>query len=190
MPKYAMIYDAQKCIGCQSCTIACKSENNVPEGFFRLQVKIKGPFGLSPNLHFKFERHSCEMCENTPCVSVCPTKASFMDENGIVDIDKDKCVGCLYCVAACPYGARYVNPQTKTPDKCNFCKHTHLKIAGEPACVSVCPTDALVFGDLSANDDAIHQILAQKPYFTRKANLGTKPKLFVLPEKKGGINYE
>lgn len=63
MPKYAMIYDAQKCIGCQSCTIACKSENNVPESFFRLQVKIKGPFGTSPNLHFKFERHSCEMCE-------------------------------------------------------------------------------------------------------------------------------
>ena len=123
MPKYAMIYDAQKCIGCQSCTIACKSENNVPEGFFRLQVKIKGPFGTSPNLHFKFERHSCEMCENTPCVSVCPT-------------------------------------------------------------------DALVFGDLNAPNDSIHQILAQKPHFTRKAHLGTKPKLFVLPENKGGISYE
>ena len=190
MPKYAMIYDAQKCIGCQACTIACRSENDVPDGLFRLQVKVKGPFGASPKLHFKFERHSCEMCENTPCVSVCPTKASFMDENGIVDIDKDKCVGCLYCVAACPYKARFVNPASKTPDKCNFCKHTHLKTAGEPACVSVCPTDALVFGDLSVENDKIHQILATKSYFTRKANLGTKPKLFILPERKGGIDYE
>ena len=176
MQKYAMIYDAQKCIGCQSCTIACKSENEVPDGFYRLQVKIKGPFGESPKLHFKFERHSCEMCENTPCVSVCPTNASFMDENGIVDIDKDKCVGCLYCVAACPYKARYVN--------------THLKVAGVPACVSVCPTDALVFGDLNMPSDEILQILSQKPHFTRKAHLGTKPKLFILPENKGGISYE
>lgn len=187
MPKYAMIYNAQKCIGCQACTIACKSENNVPDGFYRLQVKIKGPEGIFPHLSFDFSRHSCEMCEHTPCVSVCPTHASFMDENGIVDIDADKCVGCLYCVAACPYSARYVNPESKVPDKCNFCKHTHLKNFGEPACVSVCPTDALVFGDLANPNDEIHTILAKQPYGVHKPHLGTKPKLFIVPNSKGGI---
>lgn len=186
MPKYAMIHDMQKCIGCQGCTIACRSENEVPDKFYRLRVKIKGPYGKSPELSFKFFRHSCEMCENTPCVSVCPTHASFVDENGIVDIDAKKCVGCLYCVAACPYDARYVNPETKIPDKCNFCKHTHLKNFGQPACVSVCPTDALIFGDLDDMDSPIYEYLSKKPYVRNKEYLGTKPKLFIIANEKGG----
>lgn len=190
MPKYAMVYDSVKCIGCQACTIACRSENDIPDRFFRLKVKVKGPYGTFPKLAFDFSRHSCEMCENTPCVSVCPTHASFMDENGIVDIDGDKCVGCLYCVAACPYNARFVNPKTKIPDKCNFCKHTHLAKFGEPACVSVCPTDALVFGDLQNESDEINKVLANNAFITKKPYLGTKPKLFIIPTNKGGIKYE
>lgn len=187
MAKYAMIHDSIKCIGCQGCTIACRSENAVPDGFFRLKVKMDGPHGVFPNLSFNYVRHSCEMCEHTPCVTVCPTHASFMDEDGIVDIDANKCVGCLYCVVACPYNARYVNPETKVPDKCNFCKHTHLKQYGEPACVAVCPTDALIFGDLDDPNSPIFDILSTKPFITNKPYLGTKPKLFVIPNNKGGI---
>lgn len=185
--KYAMVFNSELCIGCQSCSVACKSENEVPEGLYRLKVKIQGPKGIFPNLSFDFERFSCQMCENTPCVTVCPTFASFMDENGIVDIDADKCVGCLYCISACPYNARFLNTKTKVPDKCNFCKDTHLKLHGEPACVSVCPTDALVFGDLDNPKDAIYDVLSKNNYVRKKEHLGTKPKLFTIPTKKGEI---
>ncbi|AJC91154.1 polysulfide/thiosulfate reductase, subunit B [Campylobacter subantarcticus] len=185
--KYAMIFDSQKCIGCQACTIACKSENNIPDGLYRLKVKITGPYGKFPKLNFNFERFSCQMCENTPCVTVCPTHASFMDSNGVVDIKEDLCVGCLYCIGACPYGARFLNPETKIPDKCNFCKDTHLKLHGEPACVSVCPGNALIFGDLDNENDVIYDVLSKKNFIRKKEYLNTKPKLFIIPTKKGEI---
>lgn len=185
--KYAMIFNAQLCIGCQSCSIACRSENEIPDGLYRLRVKVNSPKGVFPKLAFDFERFSCQMCEHTPCVSVCPTKASFMDDNGIVDIDAKKCVGCLYCIAACPYNARFLNTKTKIPDKCDFCKDTHLKSDGEPACVSVCPTDALTFGDLENPNDKIYEALSAQNFVRRKEHLGTKPKLFTIPNRKGEI---
>ncbi|TKX32903.1 4Fe-4S dicluster domain-containing protein [Campylobacter aviculae] len=188
--KYAMVFNSQLCIGCQSCSIACRSENKVPDGLYRLRVKIQGPKGLFPNLIFDFERFSCQMCEDAPCVSVCPTHASFIDENGIIDIDSDKCVGCLYCIGACPYNARFLDTKTKIPNKCNFCKNTHLKNYGEPACVSVCPTSALIFGDLNNPKDPIYDVLNNHNYVRRKEHLGTKPKLFIIPNKKGEISYE
>lgn len=188
--KYAMIFNTQKCIGCQACTIACRSENSVPEGLYRLQVKIKGPKGIFPNLVFDSKRHSCQMCENAPCVACCPTKASFIDENGIVDIDANKCVGCLYCIAACPYNARFLDPKSKIPNKCNFCKDTHLKFYGEPACVRVCPSDALIFGDLENINDPLYSVLSKKNYIRYKEYLKTKPKLLIIAASKGEINYE
>ncbi len=189
MPKkYGMIHDDNLCIGCQACSIACRAENKVPESVYRLQVHIKGPEKL-PNgtLKYTYHRQSCVQCENTPCVSVCPTKASYKDENGIVSVDVDLCVGCLYCVAACPYQARYVDPVTKAPGKCDFCKETRLKRGEEPACVTVCPTDALIFGDLNDPKSALNKVLSTKVTVRNKESLGTNPKLFIVPNRRGGI---
>ncbi len=101
---YVMLHDEKRCIGCQACTVACKVLNDVPEGFSRLQVQIRSPEHEPEVLsHFQFVRVSCQHCEDAPCVSVCPTGASFRDENGIVQMDKSRCIGCDYCVAACPF---------------------------------------------------------------------------------------
>jgi polysulfide reductase chain B len=186
--KYGMIHDENLCIGCQACSIACRSENDIPESVYRLQVRVLGPKKLPDgNMIFEFHRQSCVHCENTPCVTVCPTGASFVDENGISLVNTDICVGCLYCNAACPYDARFVNPLKHAPDKCTFCKESRLGRGEEPACVSVCPTEAIVFGDINDPTSKISKVLSQRPTYHQKADLGTEPKMFIVPNKKGGI---
>ncbi|MEG1214495.1 MAG: thiosulfate reductase electron transport protein PhsB, partial [Leclercia sp.] len=164
---YVMLHDEKRCIGCQACTVACKVLNDVPEGFSRLQVQIRSPEHEPEVLsHFQFVRVSCQHCEDAPCVSVCPTGASFRDENGIVQVDKSRCIGCDYCVAACPFHVRYLNPQTGIADKCNFCADTRLEVGQSPACVSVCPTDALKFG--RRDDPEIQHWINQKEVYRQQ----------------------
>lgn len=185
--RYVLVHDENKCIGCQACNVACRSENNVPESVTRLQVRIEGPYGNFPNLHFKYNRVSCEQCENAPCVKVCPTGAAYVNDDGIVSINESKCVGCLYCVAACPYKVRFINPETRVPDKCDFCKSTRLARGEDPACVSVCPTQALVFGDANDVNSEVRQVLDTKANYQQKVNLGTEPRVYRIPSRKGGI---
>lgn len=187
--KYGMIYNENLCIGCQACNIACRSENKIPEGVYRLQVWVQGPNEL-PNgkLGFNYHRQSCVQCDTTPCVSVCPTKASFVNADGIVLVDNNLCIGCLYCIAACPYQARYVHPKTKAPDKCTFCHESRLSRGEEPACVVVCPTDALIFGDIKDTKSKISKVLSEHVTYRQKESLGTNPKMFIVPNRKGGIN--
>ncbi|MBY5922666.1 4Fe-4S dicluster domain-containing protein [Ferrimonas balearica] len=185
--RYVMVHDENKCIGCQACNVACRSENQTPEGVTRLQVRIEGPHGNFPNLHFKYNRVSCEQCEDAPCVKVCPTGAAYVGEDGIISIKEEKCVGCLYCVAACPYKVRFINPETRVPDKCNFCKDTRLARGELPACVSVCPTQALTFGDANDPNSPVRELLDTSINFQNKAHLGTKPRVYRIPGRKGGI---
>ncbi|MSN95769.1 4Fe-4S dicluster domain-containing protein [Campylobacter sp. FMV-PI01] len=188
MKKYAMIYDENLCIGCQGCLVACKNENKVPDGVSRLEVhsNMKGSF---PNLKIDFQRHSCVMCDESPCVDVCPTHASFKLDNGITMIDERTCIGCKYCILACPYDARYVDPITHAVSKCTFCFDTRVGRGDEPACVSVCPTDALIFGDLNDENSFIRKVASQNSLSFPKQELGTKPKLAFIKNKKGGY-YE
>lgn len=140
-----MLHDEKRCIGCQACTAACKVVNNVPAGFNRVQVQIRSPKKLGSHERFEFFRVSCQHCKNAPCVSACPTGASYIDEHGVVRIHDEKCVGCDYCIAACPYHVRFINTQTHRAEKCDFCSETRLIKGQDPACVTVCPTDALMF---------------------------------------------
>lgn len=185
---YALIHDETKCIGCEVCVDACRETNNVPEGVSRLEIVKTGPFGEYPDQYFSFSRKSCQQCDGTPCVNVCPTGAAYKDpKTGIVSVDSWKCVGCMYCIAACPYQIRFINPVTKAADKCDFCKETRLKEGKSPACVAACPTKALVFGNLKDPDSEIVKVLKTTPNYRSKTDLGTRPKLFRIAAKNGEI---
>jgi thiosulfate reductase electron transport protein len=138
---YIMTYDAQRCIGCQACNVGCTNLNSVPDDFARVQVQISKPV----DGRFIFSRVSCRQCDNAPCIDVCPTGASYRDEDGIVRVDNSLCISCQYCMSACPYHVRFINKDTQSAEKCNFCADSRLAAGELPACVTVCPTDALKF---------------------------------------------
>lgn len=186
--KYAMVHDENACIGCNACVEACREVNQVPEGVTRVKIERRGPFGEYPNQSYRFSRVSCQHCEAAPCVRVCPTGAAYIDQHtGIVAVHEERCVGCQYCIAACPYQVRFINPETRTADKCDFCQQTQLKQGLQPACVMACPTKALTFGNLKEADSALVQLLKSKPTYRAKVDLGTRPKLFHIQTIDGEI---
>ncbi len=175
--KYAMIIDTKRCVGCSACVYACKSENNVPEGFCRdwIVQRIEGDY---PKLTMINRSERCQHCENAPCVSNCPTTASHYGGDGTVQIEPDLCTGCKACIAACPYDARYIHPEGYA-DKCSFYQH-RLKEGLKPACVTVCPTKTLYLVDLNSNDGEAEKLMRGREVVQDKVHAGTKPKLFWL----------
>lgn len=182
--RYGMVYDETRCIGCTACMDACREVNKVPEGVSRLNIIRTGPKGEFPEAKYQFDRHSCQHCDNAPCVDVCPTGASYKDAaTGIVDVNPDRCVGCQYCIAACPYRVRFIHPVKKTADKCNFCRDTNLAQGKLPACVESCPTKALTFGNLDDPNSEIVKLISDTTTYRSKLYLGTEPKMYRIPNK-------
>ncbi|RLI83640.1 4Fe-4S dicluster domain-containing protein [Archaeoglobales archaeon] len=203
---YAFVVDVNKCIGCGNCVIACKVENDVPmdlpiartwvEGYSidenvplsKTKVqKIVMNTAKNPFLDKKNWRYSknflvpklCNHCANAPCVNVCPVYARFHTKEGVVLVDKNTCIGCKYCIVACPYGATFLNPEEKVTDKCTFCFHRITK-GLKPACVEVCPTGARSFGDLNDKESIVYKILKEKEFSVLKPEEGTLPRVFYL----------
>ena len=176
--RYVMVIDTAKCVGCAACVFACKQENNVPEGYARdwIEQEVWGSF---PNLAMENRSQRCQHCSNPPCVACCPTGASHIGRGGITLVDASRCTGCKACLAACPYDARYLHPETKTVDKCTFCEH-RVKVGQMPACVEICPTNCLHFGDANDPNSEVHHLLSTRRYKTQLANLGTNPNLYWL----------
>lgn len=175
-PLWAKVIDHTRCIGCHACTTACKSENDVPLSVNRTYVKYVD-VGTFPTVRRAFQVTRCNQCEDAPCVTACPTAAMYRRPDGIVDFDKAICIGCKACIAACPYDAIFINPQDHSAEKCNFCAH-RLDLGLEPACVIVCPTEAILVGDLRDPSSRVARIVEQEPVAVRRPEKETRPKLF------------
>ena len=178
-PQYAMVIDVRRCIGCHSCTVACKSEFDVPLGEERSWVEYveKGQY---PNVRRSFLPRLCNHCSLPPCVYVCPTNATYKrEQDGIVVVDDGLCIGCKYCIQACPYGARFLNPITGTADKCDFCLH-RVSQGVVPSCVNTCIGEARIFGDVNDPESAVAKLITNERVTVLRSEMGTLPNVFYI----------
>ncbi|OFW05466.1 MAG: hypothetical protein A3I61_14510 [Acidobacteria bacterium RIFCSPLOWO2_02_FULL_68_18] len=175
-PSWIKVIDQTRCIGCHACSTACKSENQVPLSVNRTYVKSVD-VGRHPQARRLFQVTRCNQCANPPCVAACPTGAMFRRRDGIVDFAKTICIGCKACIAACPYDAVFINPDDHAAEKCNLCAH-RLDIGLEPACVVVCPTQAIVVGDRHDPAGRAAHILHRDSVAVRRPEKETRPQLF------------
>lgn len=175
--RYGMVVDTRLCVACKACVLACKAENNLEEGACRdwLVEEVRGEF---PKLRAENRSERCNHCSYAPCVSACPTGASHIAAGGVVLVTADKCTGCKACMAACPYDARYVTSQGHV-DKCTFCLH-RVERGELPACVGVCPTRTLHFGDLNDPDSTVARLLRERTWKVNHPESGAEPNVYFL----------
>ena len=198
MARYGMVMDMRACVGCQACMAACSTENQTPfwSSKFRTHVEDKEK-GIFPDVKRVLLPRLCMHCENTPCLSACPTGATYVNSDGIILVNYDRCIGCYACCIACPYDARYPYESDDVErehelygklsthnvphvDKCTFCVQRiaqHL----EPACASTCPTGARIFGNLDDPTSEVHHLATSGQATALNIGLGTSPKVFYIP---------
>lgn len=209
---WGFVVDTRKCIGCGRCVLACKLENDVPldpkcnrTWVERYVISEEGEvFVDSPEggIHgFEAERYNeqykdlaarksffvpklCNQCENPPCVQVCPVGATYTTQDGVVLVDRDRCIGCRYCIQACPYGARFLDPRIRVADKCTWCYH-RITRGLRPACVEACPVGARIFGDMEDPESSVRTVLAKERCSVLKPGLGTRPEVCYVGLEQG-----
>ena len=174
--QYGFVIDQTACIGCHACTVACKTEHDVPLGVNRTWVKYIES-GTWPDTRRSFSVMRCNHCSDAPCVSICPTGALWRRSDGIVDFDTSRCIGCKSCMQACPYDALYIDPVDNTAQKCNYCVH-RVEVGLEPACVVVCPEGAIISGDLDDPTTPISRFVRGEELLQRSPEQGTAPNLW------------
>ena len=175
---WGKVIDNRKCIGCHACTVACKQEHDVPLGVNRTYVK-QVEVGRYPNVRRHFQVTRCNQCADAPCVEICPTTAMYQRPDGIVDFDRSRCIGCQACMAACPYDAIYIDPVSHSAEKCNFCTN-RIDRGLQPACVTVCPTQAIFVGNLEDPMSNVSNLIAREKVEVRRPEKNTNPKLFYV----------
>ncbi|CAA7600429.1 4Fe-4S ferredoxin-type, iron-sulphur binding domain protein [Acididesulfobacillus acetoxydans] len=168
-----------RCIDCDACMVACRAENEVPIGFTRNWVRDSGAVGKFPIVKQMFEPGNCMHCEKPSCLSVCPTGATYKRADGIVLVDDTKCIGCKYCIEACPYDARFLNPVTGKADKCTFCLQ-RLEQGLKPACVQTCLGKARHSGDLNDPESVVSKLLNRYPARQLSPDAGTRPNIYYI----------
>jgi len=183
---YGFLIRNDRCIGCHACSTACKAENEVPLGVHRTWVK-NVETGHFPDVRRHFQVTRCNHCAEPPCVEICPTTAMYQRDDGIVEFDPDRCIGCKACMQGCPYDAIHIDPSSGTAAKCHFCAH-RIELDLEPACVVVCPEHAIVSGDLDDPSSEISRMLAEHRVTVRKPEQGTDPKLFYVDGDEAALH--
>lgn len=198
-PYYGYAVDTSRCIGCCACMRACRAENDVPEGCFRTwieryRVRADGevlvdaaarddyvfqPEPVEDPVKAFFVPKLCNHCEKSVCSQVCPVGATYDTPDGVVLVDPQRCIGCGYCVQACPYGTRFISPQSHCADKCTLCYH-RITHGQPPACVLACPKGVRIFGDLHDPTSRLSIALKQRRYRLLKPEMGTHPKCYYL----------
>jgi molybdopterin-containing oxidoreductase family iron-sulfur binding subunit len=229
--KWGMVIDQNRCVGCWTCAVGCKEINNEPLGFFwnriltaapgettgegsstvadQASANIDVPHGTFPDVEMAYLPVACQHCTDAPCVKVCPVGATFRRDDGVVLVDYDRCIGCRYCMAACPYGIRVFNwgdaeyptdfvvgygrdyrsdgRLVFTPErprgvveKCTLCVE-RIDTGEQPFCVEVCPVGARVFGDLADPESDVAQLVDEGGATQLLPDLGTDPRVFYLP---------
>jgi len=183
--RYSILVDTDRCIGCHACSVACKMQWELPEGVWWSRVPTIGggepkeplngrdkPAGTYPNLQMAWLPLLCMHCDDAPCATVCPVGAISQREDGIVVLDKDKCIGCRYCIWACPYGAPQFDKDVVT--KCNLC-YPRVDRGRQPACVDACVYGARIFGDINDPESEISKLSAAKGARALLPELRAKP---------------
>lgn len=203
MPRWGMVIDLKRCIGCNACAVACKQENSTPEGIHFTKT-VSEEIGTYPNVTRAYVPLICNHCEDAPCERVCPTNATYTTEDGVVMVDNNKCIGCKACAAACPYKNRFIMKKaylkngyfgkgaltpfekqgysrwvTGTAVKCTFC-HDRVAEGLDPACVVTCPTEARTFGDLDDASSKLRQLIQARKGYQPHQEFNTQPKVFYI----------
>lgn len=206
--RWAFVVDVKKCVGCGFCVKACKLENEIPydlpvtrtwveryvvtqDGKSHIDSPMGGRDGYTdPKIRGEeipekeitkafFVPKLCNQCDNPPCVQVCPVGATYQTLDGVVLVDRTWCIGCGYCIMACPYGVRFFHPVYKTAEKCNFCYHRITK-GMKTACVQACPFEARMIGNLKDPNDPVTKIVMTQMVSILKDEYGTKPQVYYI----------
>jgi Fe-S-cluster-containing dehydrogenase component len=184
MTRYAMVIDQRRCIGCQSCTMACRTHNELPLNTIYNPVITEGVVGRFPNVHLTYTPTLCMHCEKSPCVLCCPAGASQRDDDGIVWVDPSKCMGCKVCAQSCPYGMRSMNEDEGFIRKCTFCKD-RVRQGEKPHCVATCHQKARIFGDLDDPNSDVSRLINELKTERIYPELGTEPQVYYIPDLGG-----
>ena len=204
MPRLGMVIDLKRCIGCNACTLACKQENGTPEGVHYARV-ITREVGAYPKTRRTFLPVLCNHCDDAPCAQACPSGATWIRSDGLVMVEREKCIGCRACAVACPYmnrhyieqglldhgygtdglspyeAVKFAEFEEGTMTKCTMCAH-RVDQGLEPACVVTCPTDARIFGDLEPDDGKLQKLIRERNGWSLLPECKTKPSVFYLDE--------
>ena len=177
MAKYALLIDKSRCTGCSACSIACGQHNQLglKVNYNRLEFVEKGSY---PNVRMEVVPVQCMHCDVPPCGLVCPTQATYKREDGLVLVDANKCIGCYYCMTACPYDARNVN-EDGIPEKCRWCIE-YLSEGEQPPCSSTCMNEVRLFGDIEDPNSELNKKLATVDTYQLIPEKGTQPRIYYV----------
>lgn len=182
--RYGFVIDVSRCIDCRACLVACSVENQVPMNHTRIWVHDLGLQGTYPSLEQTFVPYNCMHCENPPCTEVCVSGATYKEAStGLVLVDQEACIGCGFCVDACPYNVRYLDEKRGVVDKCNACAQ-RVEVGLQPACVSTCVGNSRLFGDLNDPDSDVSIALKNAKIIQRldyqKDGHDTQPNIYYI----------